>query len=90
MIFSSDSQHWTAGLRRVRTTRALPGGTFTVSGLPPGQYFAIALEKPPSALSSALFQRLAERAFRFDLLSGQMRTIDLVVEKTSGVFLPFS
>jgi hypothetical protein len=90
MIFSSDSQHWTPGSRRVRTTRALPGGTFTIAGLPPGQYFAIALEKPPAALSPALFQRLAERAFRFDLLIGQMRTIDLVVETISAVVLPFS
>ena len=51
-----------------------------MSGLPPGQYFAIALPQIPPGTnisSPAFLQSLAGRAMRFDLLTGQSRTIDL-------------
>jgi hypothetical protein len=81
VIFSSDPQFWTTGSRRVRSTRTLPGGSFTVSGLPPGQYLAAVMRQVTPGVtlwSPAFLQPLVAKAHRFDLLSGQMRTIDLV------------
>jgi uncharacterized protein (DUF2141 family) len=43
LVFSTDRQFWTAGSRRVRTTRPATDGTFSVKGLPPGEYFLAAL-----------------------------------------------
>jgi hypothetical protein len=43
LVFSSDRKHWTPGSRRVRMTRPSSDGTFSVKGLPPGEYFLAAL-----------------------------------------------
>jgi hypothetical protein len=43
LVFSSDRRHWTPGSRRVRTTRPATDGSYSVKGLPPGEYFLAAL-----------------------------------------------
>ena len=43
LVFSSDRKHWTPGSRRVRMTRPATDGSFSVKGLPPGEYFLAAL-----------------------------------------------
>jgi hypothetical protein len=43
LVFSSDRKHWTPGSRRIATTRPSTDGTFSVKGLPPGEYFLAAL-----------------------------------------------
>lgn len=44
VVFSPDSTHWTTQSRFVRTARPDQTGRFTVGGLPPGSYLAVALE----------------------------------------------
>jgi hypothetical protein len=43
LVFSADRAHWTPGSRRIRMTRPATDGTFTVKGLPPGEYLLAAL-----------------------------------------------
>ena len=42
LVFPADRAHWTPGSRRIRMTRPASDGTFTVRGLPPGEYFLAA------------------------------------------------
>jgi hypothetical protein len=42
LVFSADRSHWTPGSRRIRMTRPATDGTFTIKGLPPGEYFLAA------------------------------------------------
>jgi hypothetical protein len=42
LVFSSDRAHWTPGSRRVRMTRPATDGSYTVKGLPPGEYYLAA------------------------------------------------
>jgi hypothetical protein len=42
LVFPADRTHWTPGSRRIRMTRPGSDGTFTVKGLPPGEYFLAA------------------------------------------------
>lgn len=43
LLFSSDRMFWTPGSRRVRMTRPATDGAFSVRGVPPGEYFVVAL-----------------------------------------------
>jgi hypothetical protein len=43
LVFPADRAHWTPGSRRVGMTRPATDGTFTLKGLPPGDYLLAAL-----------------------------------------------
>ena len=43
LVFSTNHAYWTPGSRRIRMTRAGTDGTYTVKGLPAGEYFLAAL-----------------------------------------------
>ena len=42
LVFSSDHRYWTPGSRRVRMTRPATDGSYSVKGLPPGEYYLAA------------------------------------------------
>jgi hypothetical protein len=42
LVFSSDRRHWTPGSRRIGMTRPGTDGSYSVKGLPPGEYFLAA------------------------------------------------
>ncbi len=42
LVFSSDRKYWTPGSRRVRMTRPATDGSYSVKGLPPGEYYLTA------------------------------------------------
>jgi hypothetical protein len=44
VIFSEDDKHWFPGSRFLRTTRPTAAGTFSITNLPAGNYFAVARE----------------------------------------------
>jgi len=79
IVYSADRQHWTSGSRRVRVNRIVAGGGFSVAGLPPGQYLAVALpltaDGPP--VSNALLAAYQSQAQKFDLIARQHLTIEL-------------
>jgi hypothetical protein len=80
IVFSEERQYWTSS-RRVQVLAVLPGGTFTVSGLPPGRYRAIVRRdlRPDQPATRSLLESLFENATPFELSEGQHRTLPLTV-----------
>jgi len=78
LVFSSDRRYWTPGSRRVRMTRPATDGSYSVKGLPPGEYFLAA----PTDLETGewndpmLLEQLVRSSARITLRDGQMTTQD--------------
>ena len=84
LVFSSDRRHWTPGSRRIRMTRPGTDGSYTVKGLPPGDYFLAA----PTDLENGewndpvLLEQLARSAAKITLRDGELTTQDFRVAST--------
>jgi protocatechuate 3,4-dioxygenase beta subunit len=84
VVFSEDAEKWTAPMTRYVTfTRPNQQGRYRVTSLPPGSYYAIAVDyiaqgdwNDPEVLT-----RLKAQATRFSLSEGEVQTLDL---KLSG------
>ena len=84
VVFSEDAEKWTAPMTRYVTfTRPNQQGRYKVTSLPPGSYYAIAVDyiaqgdwNDPEVLT-----RLKAQATRFSLSEGEVQTLDL---KLSG------
>lgn len=77
-VFSIDRQFWTPGSRRVRLIQPDLNGHYTVTGLPPGDYFVIAgaekagdIEVDPSSIGD-----LVADSVRVTLASGEKKVQD--------------
>jgi hypothetical protein len=74
LVFSADRRHWTPGSRRVRMTRPATDGSYSVKGLPPGEYYLAA----PADLESGewndplLLDELVRSAATITLRDGEM------------------
>jgi protocatechuate 3,4-dioxygenase beta subunit len=79
VVYSADRQYWTSGTRRIRVSRIVGGGGFSVAGLPPGQYlaFALPLSADTPAVNNALLETYQGRAQRFELAAREHRTIEI-------------
>jgi protocatechuate 3,4-dioxygenase beta subunit len=80
-----------AARHRTRAARAGSDGTFTLDGLPSGEYFvAVADDSEPSLwYTPEFFERLAPAAARVILVHGERRILDLTVPRQSGLGSPF-
>ena len=79
VVFAVDAGKWTDGSRYVRSMRTDQGGGWQIRGLPPGDYFAIALDyvedgmwNDPDYLGS-----LQPGALKFALGEGEVQTLSL-------------
>ena len=76
LVFSAERSHWTPGSRRVRMTRPGTDGSYSVKGLPPGEYFLAA----PTDLETgewndpALLEQLVRSSARVTLKDGATTT----------------
>ena len=79
VVFSTDRAYWTAGSRRAQIVRPATDGTFTVVGLPAGEYFVSAVTAiEQDQLSDASFlDQLAAASFKIRLADGEKKTQDL-------------
>lgn len=79
VTFTTDRTMWTSGSRRVRTARPDARGQYRVVGLPPGEYYMVALtDLDPGDLSDAsFFEQLAAASFKITLAEGEKKTQDL-------------
>jgi hypothetical protein len=80
VVFSTDRSHWTSAPRRVSGAVKLGSdGRFTVSGLPPGEYYLAALtDVEPSQLSDSSFlEQLASGAIKITLAEGERKVQDI-------------
>jgi hypothetical protein len=83
LIFSVDPDHWFFGSPYVRRLQTRLAGTFDQSSLPPGEYYALALDEVPEDpelsdwQSPSALSTLSGRATRIRLQPSQRRTLDL-------------
>jgi Carboxypeptidase regulatory-like domain len=76
LVFSSDRRYWTPGSRRVRMTRPATDGSYSVKGLPPGEYYLAA----PADLETGewndpvLLEHLVRSSARVTLRDGETTT----------------
>jgi protocatechuate 3,4-dioxygenase beta subunit len=85
VFFPADSKRWTPGSRYLRIARPDQEGRFKISGLPPGEYNAIALDKIDQGQSTdpEFLERERNRASTFTVLDGETRTVDLRLNSAS-------
>ena len=81
LVFSAERAHWSPGSRRIRMTRPATDGSYSVKGLPPGEYFVAA----PTDLEAgewndpSLLEQLARTSARITLRDSEMTTQDFRV-----------
>jgi hypothetical protein len=76
LVFSADRNHWTPGSRRIRMTRPASDGTFTIRGLPPGEYLLAApLDLEAGEWNDpALLDQLVRASVKVTLREGETTT----------------
>ena len=91
-MFAQDPQRWTLpGARYVRAAAAGVDGTFVVTGLPAGSYYATATPAPVvmtaqgpadggGGIDLENLDLLIPHAVRFDLRDGERRTVNASVD----------
>ena len=85
VFFPADSRRWTPGSRYLRTARPDQDGRFKISGLPPGEYNVIALDRvdPGQNTDPEFLERVRNRASTFSVLDGETRSVDLKLSSAS-------
>jgi hypothetical protein len=85
VVFPQDRERWGPGSRYLRTGRPDQDGRFKITGLPPGQYYAIAVDYIEQGDSNdpEFLDRVQQRATRFSLNDGETKTVDLKITPAS-------
>ena len=81
VIFPVDRQRWTARSRYIRLDRPDQNGRFEIKGLPPAEYFAVAVAsiEPGSQTDPDVLDRLSRDATRFTLREGESKSLTMMV-----------
>ena len=83
IAFSTDAAKWFQGSQWLKTVRPLQDGGFRVAGLPPGEYWLIAVDRLEGSPGSGewqdanLLRTLSSRATRVSVGEGESRTLML-------------
>ncbi len=79
VVFSTDRMYWTPGSRRVQQARPASDGTFTVTGLPAGEYFVCAVPSVDrtEVYDPAFLDQLVPGSFKITIQDGEKKTQDL-------------
>ena len=86
LIFSADEEYWGQSMsRRITTGRPDQNGTYRIRALPPGTYYALALESQPDEWGNPeLFHKLKPLATSFTLAEGETQTLELKLKEMPG------
>jgi hypothetical protein len=81
VVFARDSRRWTTASRYFGGGRPDQDGRFKVRDLPPGDYYAVALDyvEPGAGTDPEFLERIRARATEFSLNEGQVRALDLTL-----------
>jgi protocatechuate 3,4-dioxygenase beta subunit len=79
IVFPSDERYWTAGTRRLSTTRPATDGRFILRNLPPGDYqIAAVIDPEPGAWTDpAYLQQLEGASMKITLAPGEKKVQNL-------------
>ena len=79
VLFTQDSNRWTERSRYIKIGRPDQDGRFSVTALPPGDYYAVAIEALEAGLwnDPDFLQRVRTTATMFTLMEGETKTLDL-------------
>ncbi len=79
VVFPQDTNRWTTRSRYMRVARPDEDGRFKVSGLPLGEYYAIALDRIDNVKwnDAEFLQSVQPQATMFSLLEAETKTMDL-------------
>ena len=86
IAFPQDSERWKeTNSRYIRTGRPDQDGRFKISGLPPGDYLLIAVDRvdPGESTDPEFLERVRTKATRFSLLEGETKSVDLKLNTAS-------
>ncbi len=85
IVFSRNAEQWKPESRYLRLGRADGDGRFKIVGLPPGDYYAVALTQVDSISwnSADTLEPLRSQATMFSLDDGETKTLDLKVVAAS-------
>jgi hypothetical protein len=85
IVFPRDREKWSDGMRYLRTSRPDQDGRFKVSGLPPGDYYAIALDYVDSGewTEPEFLERVRSNANEVSLNEGETKSLDLRLKTAS-------
>jgi hypothetical protein len=83
IAFAEDAGRWGPHSRFIQSARPDQQGRFTIKGLPPGEYVAIAVSylEPGEERDPELLEAWRKTATRFTLSEGETRTLDLNLSK---------
>jgi hypothetical protein len=78
-VFPSDPARWVFSLRAIRDERTDSDGRFTIDGLPPGSYQAVAVPafRHGAAYDAALLERLRAASQAIRVTDGQQLTLSI-------------
>lgn len=81
VVFPDDQRYWIPHARRMRSTRPATDGTFSITGLPPGDYRIAAVTDIDTGewLNPDLLRELLPASISFRLTEGQPATQDIRV-----------
>ena len=79
LVFADDPDRWFLGTRFVRAVRPNQNGQFEVSGLPPAEYLAVAVDYVTEWMwnDPAYLESLGSVATKFELAAGESKAISL-------------
>ncbi len=79
VVFPQDKQKWSGASRYVSTSRPDQDGRFKMVGLPPGDYYAVAVDhvEPGQWNDPEFLESVRPRASIFSLMEGETKTVDL-------------
>ena len=79
IVFAQDKDKWTGNSRYQGAGRPDQDGRFKVSGLPPGEYYIIAVDRiePGQSGDPDFLESVRSRATPLSLSEGETKTVDL-------------
>jgi hypothetical protein len=79
IAFASESQYWRAQSRRISTSRTGASGAYRIRGLPPGDYYVIAVDDVQQGewFDPAYLDGVKDKATHVTLNEGATKTLDL-------------
>jgi hypothetical protein len=85
VVFAQDKEKWTGTSRYQSIGRPDQDGRFKISGLPPGEYYIVAVDRlePGQTGDPDFLETIRRDAKMFSLLEGETKTVDLKLTSSS-------